>query len=705
MHALPSPSPRRRFLQSLASGALAVPLIEWLPGQAAAQTTASAKVDAAAAVLPPLNRLPTLMQESLLEQMKQAEARGDARRAALKTKADAEAYVQAVRTEIRSCFGPLPERTPLNARVTGKVERDIYTIEKIVFESRPGYLVTGNLYVPRGRPFPLPGVIGVCGHSMTGKAMDAYQGFAQGLARQGYVVLIVDPIGQGERVQWVAAWGKSRLGGSTLEHIQMGNQMSLIGEFIGTWFAWDAMRALDYLLTRPEVDPKHVGVTGNSGGGTQTAWLAAMDDRWTMAAPACFVTTFRRNAENELAADTEQCPPRVLALGLEHGDFLACLAPRPVILLTQEKDFFDVRGGQQAYERLKQLYTLLGKPDNIRLQIGPDPHGYSQPNREAMYRFFNEVTGVSDAQVEPALTIEKDEVLWCTPKGDVAELGSVSLPSLTAQKALALAQGRRGVEAAALPSTLRDLLKLPDLAAAALPDYRILRSVGSRKYPTKGYCCYAVQTEPEVEIIVTRLYAEAGFTSRPPRGIKQAVLYVSHRSADADLRGEPLVAELLKASPEAAFYACDVRGSGESQPNTCGGPAQFDSAYGSHYFYSAHGLMLDRPLLGQRTLDLLRVIQWLTSHGHEEVHLAGRGWGALPAAFAALLSTPVTQVTLKNALTSYAEVAADADYQWPAALLLPGVLQHTDLPEIYAALRTKHLNNVEPWGTKDGTKV
>ena len=701
MHA--QPSSRRRFLHSLASSSLAMPLLDLVPAAARAQgVPVLAPKDTSA--LPPLNRFPTMMQGWLGGQMQQAEAKGDARRAALQTKADAEAYVQSVRSEIRKCFGPLPEKTPLNARVLHTVERDTYKIENIVFESRPGYLVTSNLYVPTGRKHPLPGVVGVCGHSMTGKGIDSYQSFAQGLARQGYVVIIVDPIGQGERVQWPTGWGKSGIGGSTSEHIQMGNQMSLVGEFIGTWMAWDAMRALDYLLTRPEVDPKHIGVTGNSGGGTQTTWLAALEDRWTMAAPACFVTTFRHNAENELPADTEQCPPGVLALGLDHSDFIACMAPRPVILLTQEKDFFDVRGGQVAYQRLKHLYTLLGKPENIQLQIGPDPHGYTQANREAMYRFFNKITGVSDAQTEPALTIEKDEVLWCSPKGDVAELGSHALAALTAEKAAQMGRLLRGIDKGGLPATMTHLLKLPP-AAARPPGYRILRSAGSRKYSTKAYCTYGVKTEPGVEAIVTLLTAEAGFTSRPPQGIKQAVLYISHRSADAELRAEPLIAGLIKENPGAAFYACDVRGIGDSQPNTCG-TNQFDSVYGSHYFYAAHGVMLDRPLLGQRTYDVLRVIDWLVSHGHQEIHLAGLGWGALPAAFAALLSDQVKQVTLKHALSSYAEVAQDADYRWPYGLLLPNVLRFTDLPEVYAALATtKRLNNIEPWGTKDGTNV
>ena len=126
-----------------------------------------------------------------------------------------------------------------------------------------------------------------------------------------------------------------------------------------------------------------------------TTWLCGVEQRWTMAAPACFVTTFRRNLENELPADTEQCPPKALALGLDHDDFLAALAPKPIIILAKEKDFFDVRGSPEAFARLKRLYGLLGAEENIALHVGPTEHGYTQENREAMYRWFNRVTGVS----------------------------------------------------------------------------------------------------------------------------------------------------------------------------------------------------------------------------------------------------------------------------------------------------------------------
>lgn len=700
-----SPLPRRTFLQTASLGAMGWPLAQAFFGSSGAVMAQPAAPAAAAAMggaaaMPPLNRFPRMQQEWLVAQVRAAEERGNARRGALKTKADAEAYVKSVQERIRQAFGPLPEKTPLNAKVTKVVERDAYRLENITFESRPGYLVTGNLYLPSGRKGQVPGVIGVCGHSLNGKAAEAYQSFAQGLARQGQACFIIDPVGQGERFQYLNEKLGSRLGGGTTEHNQMGAPQALVGEFLGTWMVWDAMRALDYLLTRDEIDPQHLGVTGNSGGGTQTTWLCGMEPRFTMGAPSCFVTTFRRDAENELPQDMEQCPPRVLALDLDHCDFLAAMAPKPVLIMAQEKDYFDARGSAETYERLKKLYTLLGKPENIQLHVGPDPHGYSQPNREAMYRFFGKATGIPAAAAEPAITLEKEADLLCAPRGQVGEAGSRTLMSFTRDAAEALAKERPALHGGALRKAVADVLKLP--AADSPPDYRILRSAGARKYPAKGYCTYAVETEPQIFALLTRLSDEP-LTSRLPRGKSKAVLYISHRSADAELRSDPLVQELIAAAPEAAFFACDVRGIGDSQPDTCG-VNQFLGRYGSHYFYSAYSTMLDRPLLGQRTFDVLRVLQVLAQAGHTEIHLAGQGWGALPAALAAVLAPEIKQVTLKHALTSFHDLAIHEDQQWPNAFMLPHVLKHFDLPDCYAELKQRQLQLIEPWGAADGMK-
>lgn len=646
--------------------------------------------------LEPLNRFPRMVQEYFVTQVRQAEQIGANDRAAIKTKSDAEAYVQRVRAKIRQCFGPEPEKTPLNPQITGKLDRDQYTVEKVIFESRPKFFVTANLYVPKGRVFPLPGVVGTCGHSTNGKANEAYQAFAQGLARLGYVVLIYDPIGQGERLQYVDAKWQPTKGVGVSEHLYAGNQQFLVGEFFGAWRAWDGVRALDYLLTRAEVDPARIGVTGNSGGGTMTTWLCGVEQRWSMAAPSCFVTTFRRNLENELPADTEQCPPRSLALGLDHADFLAALAPKPIVILTKERDFFDIRGGEEAYQRLRVLYRALDAEQNVSLFTGPTTHGYTRENREAMYRWFNRITGVSDAQSEPPLVLEKDEDLWCTPHGQVAELGSRTVFSFTREKSEQLRQHRGA--AASIPGGLCDVIRnaLKLGAASGPPDYRILRPVSGRKYPKRFSTTYAVETEPGIQAIVYLLTDESHL-SRPPRGVDRAILYVSHRSADAELRDEPLVKELLEAEPGSAFYACDLRGIGESQPDTCGRDMFLDP-YGSDYFYAIHSLMLDRPYVGRRTLDLLRVLDWLKEAPHKEVHLAAKGWGTIPAAFAAVLADIVQQVTLKNSLTSYREIAESEEYQWPLSSLVPGILEQCDLPDCYEALASKKLRQIEPWG-------
>jgi dienelactone hydrolase len=648
----------------------------------------------------PLNRFPRMMQEYCVSRVREARRPGLKAQNALRTRADAEAYVREVREKIGRCFGPWPERTPLRPRVTGVVERDAYRIEKVLFESRPGFLVSANLYVPKGRPFPRPGVVGACGHSSNAKARDVYQSFAQGLARLGYVTLIYDPIGQGERLQYGHLDAEIRPRVGVGEHLYAGNQQFLVGEFFGAWRAWDGIRALDYLLSRKEVDPKRVGITGCSGGGTMTTWLCGVEPRWSMAAPSCFVTTFLRNLENELPADTEQCPPRALALSLDHSDFLAAMAPKPIVVLAEEHDFFDVRGTEEALRRLRRLYALLEAPESVRLYVGPGPHGYDRRAREAMYDWFNRAAGVSGSSPEDDIVVEKDETLWCAPKGQVAELGSRTVFSFTRATSKALARERVPLDGEDLKAAVADALRLPE--RQGVPAYRILRPTWDRKYPKRHATTYAVETEPGIHALVYRL-GEERLLGRPPRGIPRAVLYVAHHSSDDELRGEPLIADVLEAEPKAAFYTCDVRGIGESRPNTCG-TNMFLNPYGSDYFYAIHGIMLDYPYVGQKTHDVLRVVDWLRSLGHEDVHLVAKGWGALPATFAALLSPAVTQVTLKNALTSYADIAESETYAWPLSSLLPGVLRQFDLPDCYRALESKTLRRIDPWGADATTK-
>jgi dienelactone hydrolase len=700
-------------------------------GWSAVAALATARVRPAAAQrdaapLAPLNRFPRMVHQNFLRRM-DAFARSPAEKAAgLNSREDAEAYVRRVRHAARACFGPFPERTPLNAKVTGVVERDDYRIDKVLFESRPGFLVSANVYVPSRRSGLLPGVVGSCGHSHNGKAEETYQAFAQGLAKLGFVCLIFDPIGQGERFQFPDQHGRSTVGAGVAEHLMVGNQQFLVGEFFGAWRAWDGVRALDYLLTREEVDPQRVGITGNSGGGTMTTWLCALEDRWTMAAPSCFVTTFRRNLENELPADTEQCPPGAIAADLDHCDFVAALAPKPVILIAQEHDYFDVRGTMEAFQFLRRLYGLLGAEENVALHVGPNDHGFHKDGREAMYRWFRKACGRPDDVGEPDIAIEKDEVLWATPGGQVAPLGSRSVFSFTAEKSRSLREVRESATFEDVVSALRDAVQGPADGREAPwdpvrgPEYRILRPLGNRRHPQPQTTVYAVRSSgrgdgPETFAVVYGV-SPAGRGTRAASGGRDAVLYVAHHSSDAELRDEPIVRECIAAEPESPFFACDVRGIGESKPDTCS-PNSFLQPYGSDYFYAAYALMLGAPYVAQKTWDVIAVLSWLRARGVEEVHLVARGWGALPATFAALLSKSelgcaewtgdvVRRVTFKNALASYAAVAESETYDWPLSSFLPGVLSRFDLPECYRELeRRTEFRNVDPWGAGRPAKV
>lgn len=684
---------RRALLSIALSGGAAVLSDCKKHGHAAAESAVAAapsasRSSAAEPPFAPLNRFPTMVHEYFVQQVRAAEEVGNRRRAAVDSPAAAEAYVRDVRARIQRALGPWPAKTPLKPRVVGVLRKPSYRIEKVIFESRPNFPVTANLYVPKagGRR---PGVVVTCGHSGTAKASRSYQTCAQALARMGYVALIFDPVSQGERAQ-ILTDGKPVSGTAGVsEHTRLNGQLALVGQSTAAWEIWDGVRAIDYLLTRTEVDPRHIGVVGNSGGGTQTTWLAGVDARITMAAPSCFVTTFRRNLENQVFADGEQYPPFVLAEGLDHSDFLAAMAPKPVLLLGRDQDDFDVRGLEESYERLRALYRQLNAEDHVSLYVGRGSHGFYPDNRVAVYRWFNRFTKVSAAREEPQVALETMETLACTHGGVMLELKPANVPALIAERTRALAAYRARLSGEALRQAVKAVLRLPE--RNGVPDYRILRPLPGRGYPTQKFATYLIESEPGIQAVVY-LLANPVPVGPPRRGPSRAVLYVAHDSSDVELREETLLRELVEKG-DAPVYTCDTRGTGESHPNT-----RLPGITSAELLYAAHGMMLGRPYVGQRTHDVLCVLDWLKSLGHEQVHLIGKGRGAVAAAFAALSSDTVTQVTLKNGLTSFNELAVSEFPTWVQSEYPFGVLQYFDLPDCYRELASKGLQQIEPMG-------
>ena len=607
------------------------------------------------------------------------------RLSSIRTRKEALAYRDAVRQAIDKAYRPWPSRTPLRARVAGTVERRHFRIEKVLFESRPGCLVTAHLYVPDKLDGPAPGIVGACGHAEDGKRASLYQAFCQRLARNGFVVLIYDPFNQGERDQYYALGRRESVRASTHAHNMMGKQLELVGEWFGAWRAWDGIRALDYLLTRPEVDPAHIGLTGNSGGGTMTSWMWPVDERFTMAAPSCFVTTFAANLENELPADSEQYPPGVIGAGLDMADFFIARAPAPVILLGQEYCFFDRRGLRQAYAEIRRFYDIIGAPANAtEIFIGREAHGFFRDNQEAMVRFFATHAGIQQVtRLEEAEDLS--DVLRVTPRGDVVPEGATPIYDLIAQRADVLASERKELGKEQLTRCVQDALNLP--GERDLPHHRWLRNTTEDGVVLARY---AVETEGNIRAIVRKRLTDPSH-SHTLDVEREVHLYLPHVSAEADLIEDPLARGLKEQHP---LYALDVRGLGETIGDD---ERDFMHPYGSDYMFHGYGLMLGQSYLGRRVHDVLSTLDLLAYEGAEEIHVYGGGQGAILGLFAGFLHSAVRSVTLKNYPASYHAWTQTPLVGWPAANIPRGVLRSFDLPDLMNAL-DKKLELMQPWG-------
>ena len=291
----------------------------------------------------------------------------------LKTAEEAEAYRKGVREAALRAMGGLPERTPLNAKVTGTVQKDGYSIVKILFESRPQYYVTANLFLPDPGKFkpPYAGVLVPCGHSLAGKGRNLYQHGGVVGAKAGLAMLVYDPTDQGERMQIP---GSGLVCGHGHQH--SGERAFLIGSSQAQFRLWDGMRALDVLAARPEVDAKRLGVMGLSGGGTMTAYISAFDDRVVCACPAGYITTVRDVCMECGPQDAEQVIFGQLGFGLNHLGILLLRATRPVCPVFSHDDFFTFRGSTETLRLAERFYAKFGAADAISHLEAPGPHDW-----------------------------------------------------------------------------------------------------------------------------------------------------------------------------------------------------------------------------------------------------------------------------------------------------------------------------------------
>ena len=594
--------------------------------------------------------------------------------------------------------GPL-DKTPLNPRVVGTVDRPGYRIEKVTFESRPHLHVTANLYVPAGAGRK-PGILGPLGHSVNGKAWPSYQKLFSNLARKGYVVLAYDPFGQGERIEYPGSRpGQTAIGGGgTSEHEYAGRRLILLGANFGLFRAWDGIRGIDYLLTRPEVDPERIGCCGQSGGGTLTQFLAALDNRIRAAVVSMGNTENLAQVDVEppgSADDAEQNIVPALAREIDRADLLYAFAPKPLLMgitlhdagHTYSPEY--VSASLDLLDEYKRAYGILGATDRVALQATTVSHGYVYEMRRATYAWFNRWFDMKNADdSETSQAVESDATLFVTPTGFVTtSLGGETALSLTRQMA----------DEIHTPSTLgADQLRLRVRRVLGVDDARegkvTARVIATIKKP--GY------RAEQIEIASDREIRTPGWVLTPDTaGARTPTLLYVGESAAWSAIAEDAFAERVCAKGGCRVAVIDVRGRGDcaiGYPQR--GRFYFPGRIADEAYLAWFTLMLGKPLLGGQVYDTLRALDYLRSRPDvgSGVSLVGDGAHGVIALYTAALDTGVLKVALRQTIIDYRSLATAERYTQPFGIYAYGLLREFDLPEVAGAIAPRPVLLINP---------
>ncbi|MEO8496010.1 MAG: acetylxylan esterase, partial [Planctomycetota bacterium] len=508
----------------------------------------------------------------------------------LKTPEQIQAYQQRLRAFFVQQLGGFPERTPLNAKTVRTIKADGYRIELVIYESQPRHHVTANLYIPDGAG-PFPGVVVSSGHSRTGKTADYNQRFGIMMAKHGMAALCFDPIGQGERSQILDDTGNPKFPGTTTEHFLMGVGSTLVGRNTATYRVWDGMRSIDYLVSRPEIDPARIGYTGCSGGGTLTSYVMALDERVTCAAPACYLTTFCRLIETIGPQDAEQNIFGQIAFGLDHPDYILMRAPRPTLISATTGDFFDYQGTWDNYRQAKRIYGRLGYPERVDLVEIEGSHGVQPQNLATIAHWMKRWLLNRDEAVAVAeLKTLPPEGLLCTPAGQVLLLADErSVFDLNAEREGQLAVRRKGLWEAESPEAMREKVR-----------ERIgVRPIAELKPPKFEDAGRIQRDEHHIDRLILRTDSGVplpGLTFHPKSPQDDAYLYLHDSGKLGDSGPDGPIEKLVNDGY--AVVSIDLRGQGETATGT-----RDELLTDWKTYYLAY--LLGKPLLGLRVEDAL----------------------------------------------------------------------------------------------------
>lgn len=577
---------------------------------------------------------------------------------------------------------PLPERTPLAARTVARRDLGDHLIENVIFESRPGFPVTANLYRPKQTASgKRPAILSPIGHYLgPGKTATDVQARAIALARMGFIVLTYDPIGQGERMT-----------PGNIHH-DAGYALLPLGQTIAGWMVWDSMRAIDYLLTLDDVDPRRIGITGNSGGGLNTLFTAALDERVQAVAVVGYTFEFRHWIK--YAGTHCACThlPGIFR-AMEWFEIAGLIAPRPLLMLQGEEDaIFPVEGARRAARGTAAVYRAMAHPERVRfVEVRGQPHAYSRPFREPMYGWMaHHLLGqAADAPI-PERTVEalpeRDPRLLCDPEGTIARRSPTVVQLAREQAVRTLAS----LDPAAARQWVRSLTAPPD------PEPHFLSPDRPRKTPAGA---------PEkISFVSEEGQYIPGLLWLPEGAARRSIIVV-------DGRGKRAVAESGLVPPLIArgfaVLAVDLRGRGEMLD-------RHRPLWDINYRLIASQVLSGRPLPGRRAFDLTRAVDYLSRRGLplDNLAVAGIDEDALPALLAAVIDTRIRNVALGGWFHSFVsqmharnpgELPATwndpqlrgrihtGEYEIDFGSVIPGVLRYADVPDLAALVAPRRV--------------
>ncbi len=627
-----------------------------------------------------------------------------AEKRALESPQGVEARQETVRETFLEAIGGLPGRMDdPSVETMGSLTHDGYEIERVVLESRPNFHVTTNCYMPAGEG-PHPAILFLCGHVQAAKADPTNQKACIELAQNGILVLIIDPIAQGEREQYrdpETGEAVVRGGGGVFPHCYAGHQCFYAGGNLARYLIHDARRGLDYLRRRRDVDNARIGVTGASGGGTQAQYLGLIDDRVAAVAPVCAVTEREEWLKTGKRVDAEQAIRGAIAQGINYDDFLAAQAPRPLCIGAAASDeYFPIEGVYEAYERTARAYELCGSPDDVELIVAQEPHCSVYDLGGRIFEWFCQALGAGAYDPQNDHPVHDASALNCTTHGSVRDAYEEerTIDDLIGRFASTSGTGmsrRQGGSSGPgqVRQAVRKTFDLDRERTTLHPRYVRTDRVDGL---TVEYVYFMTERDPDA-IVSGVVVSEEGVSDDRP-----AVVLFEEGTDELPHRQDE-VASL--AAEHGTVFVFDPRGTGAVRNRPIPIPSwvtDYYGIYGTEFKLGYDALLLGESLFGMRVYDVCRAIEFLMAKAGNPrdensaggIDLIGEGIGAYQALYAAVAEDGIGSLELRDLGPGFRQMATDREFPYDPRLTVFDVIDNCDVPDALGALADRSVRVV-----------